>query len=395
MRNDTSLQELCSLIEQKRAQWAELSKAIWNHPELAYKEVFACGQQAELLRELGFQVTTPYCGIATAYRADHGGRNPAFAFVAEYDALPKLGHGCGHNLICTAAAAAAYAVKKLLEKHGLPGHVVLLGTPAEESGGGKVRMLEEHCLDGIDAAMMVHPSWRTTPDTGSTAIRRFDVEFFGKAAHAAGAPELGLNALDAVLLLFNALNAWRQQLPETSRLHGIIVNGGEAPNIIPDYAKCRFYLRSTDETWIEKMERRFHDMIHGAELMTGTTGKITQFNVPYMSRRPNREMNAVYIDAAKALGLNPVIPKRAGRGSSDFGDFSHEVPGIHPYFGIAEHEIAGHSTDFAEAAGTEYALDQALKAAAAMAEVGFRFLTDEKFRGRVKAEFEEAEGRNG
>ena len=395
MRNDTRLQELYSLIGEKHAQWAELSKAIWDHPETAYREVFACEQQVKLLRELGFQVTTPYCGIETAYRADYGEGTPAFAWVAEYDALPKLGHGCGHNLICTAAVAAAYAAKTLFEKHGLPGHIVLLGTPAEESGGGKVKMLEKNGLDGIDAAMMVHPSWRTTPDTGSTAIRRFDVEFFGKAAHAAGAPELGLNALDAVLLLFNAMNAWRQQLPETARLHGIIVNGGEAPNIVPDYAKCRFYLRSTDETWIEKMERRFHDMIRGAELMTGTGSKTSQFNVPYMSRKPNSEMNQVYIGAAKELGLNPVIPKRAGRGSSDFGDFSHKVPGIHPYFGIADHEIAAHSTDFAEAAGTEYGLNQALKAAAAMAETGVRFLTDEEFRRKVKTEFEAEKCQNG
>ena len=136
-------------------------------------------------------------------------------------------------------------------------------------------------------------------------------------------------------------------------------------------------------------------MIRGAELMTGTGSKTSQFNVPYMSRKPNSEMNQVYIGAAKELGLNPVIPKRAGRGSSDFGDFSHKVPGIHPYFGIADHEIAAHSTDFAEAAGTEYGLNQALKAAAAMAETGVRFLTDEEFRRKVKTEFEAEKCQNG
>ena len=390
MQNDTCLGELYSLLEQKRAQWTELSNAVWNHPELAYKEVFACGEQVKLLRSFGFEVANPHCGLDTAYRADSGEGNPAFAFVAEYDALPKLGHGCGHNLICTAALAAAYATRELLKKYNLPGHIVLLGTPAEESGGGKVRMLEKKCLDGIDAAMMVHPSWRSTPDTGSTAIRRFDVEFQGKAAHAAGAPELGRNALDAVLLLFSGLNAWRQQLPETARVHGIILDGGEAPNIIPDSAKCRFYLRSTEEKWIEIMERRFREMVRGAELMTATTGTISPYNVPYMSRNPNPAMNEIYFDAAKELGLNPVIPKRGGRGSSDFGDFSHTVPGIHPYFGVADHEIAGHSTDFAEASATEYALDQALKAAAAMAKVGFLFLTDGEFRRKVKAEFDQS-----
>ncbi len=387
MQSDTCLRELYTLIEQKHTQWAELSAMIWKTPELAYREVFACARQTALLRDLGFQVFTPCYGLETAYRADSGEGEPAFAFVAEYDALPKLGHGCGHNLICTAAVAAAYAVRELLKRYELPGHVVLLGTPAEESGGGKVRMLERNCLDGIGAAMMVHPSWRTTPDTGSTAIRRFDVEFSGKSAHAAGAPELGRNALDAVLLLFNALNAWRQQLPENARIHGIILDGGEAPNIIPDYAKCRFYLRSTEEKWIEAMEKRFRNMVRGAELMTETAAAVTPYQVPYMSRKPNGAMNAVYCDAAKELGLNPVIPQRSGRGSSDFGDFSHKVPGIHPYFGIAYHEIAGHSTDFAEAAATEYALNQALKAAAAMAEVGFRYLTEEEFRRNVEQDF--------
>ena len=135
-------------------------------------------------------------------------------------------------------------------------------------------------------------------------------------------------------------------------------------------------------------------MIRGAELMTGTSSKTSQFNVPYMSRKPNAELNRVYVDAAEELGLNPVIPKRAGRGSSDFGNFSRKAPGIHPYFGIADHEIAGHSTDFAKAAETEYGLNQALKAAAAMAKTGFRFLTDEEFRRKVKAEFEETEKRN-
>ena len=387
MQNDKCLHEIYSSIRQQHDRWSELSAQIWKHPELAYQEMFACNLQRSLLHELGFSVVNPYCGIATAYRADCGDGNPAFAFVEEYDALPKLGHGCGHNLICTAAIAAAYAAGKLLLRYGLPGHIVVLGTPAEESGGGKVRMLEKDCLDGIDAAMMVHPSWRTTPDTGSTAIRRFDVEFFGRAAHAAGAPELGANALDAVLLLFNGLNAWRQQLPENTRIHGVVLSGGEAPNIIPDYAKCRFFLRSSDETWIAKMEQRFLEMVRGAELMTGTRAKTSPYNVPYMSRNPNSEMNKVYVSAAEELGLNPVIPKRTGRGSSDFGDFSRKIPGIHPYFGIADHEIAGHSMDFAEAASTDYALEQALKAAAAMALAGFKFLTDEEFREDVKEEF--------
>ena len=391
MSNENILQELFAEIESNREQWQNLAQSIWETPELGYHENHASRAQVDLLKKEGFQVTIPYCGLDTAYKAEAGSGKPVFAFVAEYDALPKLGHGCGHNLICTAALAAATAVKTLLQKNQIPGTVIVLGTPAEESGGGKIKMLEQNCLVGIDAAMMVHPSWRTTPDTGSTAIRRFDVEFTGKAAHAAATPELGQNALDAVLLLFNGLNAWRQQLPENARLHGIILDGGKAPNIIPDYAKCRFYLRSTEEEWIEKMEKRFHEMVKGAELMTGTVSRTTPYNVPYKIRNPNAPMNRVYVEAAKALGLNPVIPARAGRGSSDFGDFSHEIPGIHPYFGIADHEIACHSEDFAEAAATDYGRNQMLKAAAAMAKTGFDFFTQKTFRDEVFQAFSRKE----
>jgi amidohydrolase len=380
---EKSLDELKSLIGKHQAEYETLARNIWETPELAFQEKNACRLQVELLSDLGFQVTSPYAGLETAYLAAVGEGGHTFCYVAEYDALPDLGHGCGHNLICAAAIAAGRATADLLRLHHLPGRVLVMGTPAEESGGGKVRMLAEDCLDGVDAVMMVHPSWRTTPDTGSTAIRRFDIEFFGKAAHAAGAPELGLNALDAVMLLFNGINAWRQQLPENARIHGIVRQGGYAPNIIPDHASCRFFLRSTCDDTLDRMEKRFRDIVKGAALMTGTTYEIRPHNVPYRSRRPNRKMNEIYLDAADRLGMNPVIPPRAGRGSSDFGDFSQVKPGIHPYFGIAHEEIAAHSTEFCNAAGSSHGNAQMLKAAAAMAQVGYRFLTDAAVRQGV------------
>ena len=381
--------DLLAVLEAERLRWNQLSEAVWKHPEIAYEEHFACQTQVDLLRSLGFHVTTPYCSLDTAYRAEYGSGGILFAFVAEYDALPGLGHGCGHNLICTAALAAFCAVARILEKYQIPGKIVLLGTPAEESGGGKVRMLEKGCLDDISASMMVHPSWRTTPDTGSSAIHRFDVVFTGKSAHAAAAPELGINALDAVLLLFNAVNAMRQQLPETCRVHGVVREGGNAPNIIPERASCRFFLRSTDEEWIGKLEDRFRKMVQGASLMTGAEYTITPFQIPYMSRNPNQTMNQAYFEIASRLGLNPVIPKRSARGSSDYGDFSHKRPGIHAYFGIAQKEMAAHSQEFAEAASSSYAFEQTLKAALAMAEIAVRYLTDSRFRTDVQKDFEE------
>ncbi len=381
------LHELYSLILEKSGIWRKLADDIWNNPELGDQEVFACAEQVRLLNELGFRVEAPYCDLNTAYRAEWGSGTPVFAFAAEYDALPGVGHGCGHNLICTAGIAAAYAVMTLLKKYHLPGRIVLLGTPAEEGGGGKVRMQEKGCLDGIGAVMMVHPSWRTVPDTGSTALRCFQVDFAGQAAHAAGSPELGLNALDGVILVFNALNAYRQHLPETSRMHGVISAGGEVPNVIPAHASCEVYLRALDEEWIEKMESRFRDIVRGAELMTGTAAKITLTEAPYKSRKPNPEMNAVYMEAAEELGMNPYVPSKTGRGSSDFGNFSQVIPGIHPYFGITDRETASHSLEFAEAAHSDYGFDQSMRAAAAMALTGLRYLTEEDLRRKIHSAF--------
>ena len=364
-----------------------LSDAIWNNPELAYKEFFAVEQVVEFLKEQDFTPQTNYGGIATAFKAEYGTGKPAFAIFAEFDALPDVGHGCGHNLICASALAAFCAAAKILSENNLPGKIILLGSPAEESGGGKIKMINKGCLDGVDAAMMVHPSYRATPDTGSSAITRFDVIFHGKASHAAGAPELGINALAAVNLLFAGVNAYREQLPEDSRMHGIITDGGEAPNITPARAACRFFLRSTSQEWIEKMEKRFKDIVHGAELMTGATAEIIPFNIPYMARKPNAALNKLYIESISRLGMNYVLPARGGRGSSDFGNVSQSVPGIHPYFPVTDHEIACHSDAFRIASGSDFAFDNAMTAAAAMANIAIQYLTDSSFKEQVDADF--------
>ncbi len=389
MQNSTPLAALSEYIEKHAACWQELSQAIWQNPELGYEEISAATKLAEMLQEKGFAVQKNYCGLPTALRAEFGTGEVAFAIAAEYDALPEIGHGCGHNLIAAAALAAASALKEYLLQENIPGRLVVLGTPAEESKGGKVKMLECNCLDDIDAVMMLHPSWQTIPDLGSTAITRYEVEFAGQAAHAAGSPELGLNSLDAVLMLFNAINAWRQQLPESSRVHGVILDGGVLPNIIPDYTRCRFFLRSTDEAWMTRMTDRFFAIVKGAELMTGTTATVSPSMVPYQSRKPNQPMNDEYITAVRMLGLKPNTKARSGRGSSDFGNFSRVKPGIHSYFSISESEIPGHSREFAQAAASELGQSNMRKAAAAMATVAWRYLTDLNFRKAVEEDFKQ------
>ena len=381
------INELKGTIEANRSALKELSQNIWHNPETAFKEFKACAWQVELLTKLGYAPVTPAYGLETAYSVESGSGQPVFAIAAEYDALPQIGHACGHNLICTASIAAFIAADAYMKAHGIPGKLVLLGTPAEESGSGKVRMLAKGCLDGVDAVMMLHPENRTGNDCGSTAIRRFDVEFQGKAAHAAGAPEEGVNALDAVHLLFDGVNCYRQQMPEFTRVHGIVTNGGAAPNIIPEKASARFFLRSSKEAWEDKLEARFRKIVEGASMMTGASYTITPFSIPCKSRKPNGPMNAAFICAAEQAGMNPQVSTGQGRGSSDFGDFSHACPGVHCSFCISEKKVAGHSLEMAQAAKSEFAFENTLKGGAAMAAVAIKFMQDAEFRTQVAADF--------
>ena len=386
-----------SLILEKKDLFADLARSIWEKPELAYQEHFACKKQFEVLEKLHFDsFIAPYCGLDTAFRAEfsHGENGPVVGICSEYDALPGIGHGCGHNLICTAALAAFYALREVMIKENISGKIVLFGTPAEESYGGKVKMLEKNCLDDVDMVIMTHPSARCIQDAGSTAITRYNVTFHGKAAHASASPELGINALDAVMLLFSAVNSFRQQMPDCCRVHGIVTDGGDAPNIIPEKASCRFFLRSLDQKWMNKLEERFLNMVRGAELMTATKADVELFNIPYKGRLPNKVMNESFYEYASILDMNPLRPTVPGKGSSDFGDFSRKKPGLHFYFAATTSPAAGHSEEMREASNTPFALDQSLRSAAVMAQICARFLTDAEYRNAVKVDFERSSAKD-
>ena len=385
------LNEIKKFIESRKKELRSLADDIWNHPEVAYTEKYAAARAGEFLKSQGYDITIPYCGIETAFRCEYGSDDgPVFAFASEYDALPEIGHGCGHNLICMAGIAGFLAVADLIKQKKLKGKVVLFGTPAEEGGGGKVKMVEAGCLKGIDAVVMTHPSAKNSPDPGSTANCGLEITFHGKSAHAAGAPEKAINALDAVQLLFTAVSYYRQQLPEHARIHGVILDGGIVPNVIPDMTRCRFYLRSGVESWSPVLEKRFRDMVKGAELMTGCTADIKPFRPPYRSRKPNKVMNAEYVKCMKELGMNVAIPEHQGRGSSDFGNFSQVIPGIHPYFAVSNtSEPPGHSVEFCTCAGQDAGFENGLNAAASLAFIGYRYLTEPEFRAAVRKDFDE------
>ena len=364
-----------------------LALDLWEHPETAWQEYRSSEKLCGLLKKHGLAVEQSYCGMPTAFRSEYGSEpEPVFALAAEYDAL-ATGHACGHNLIAAASLGAMLAAVKIMAQYKIPGKLILLGTPAEESGSAKVKMASQGVLDGIGAVMMAHPGWCTIPDRGSLAIRRYDVTFHGKSSHAAGSPELGINALDAVMMLFTAVSFQRQQMPEFCRIHGIVTDGGVMPNIIPEKASCRFYLRSAREDWMEKLDRRFDEMVRGAAQITGTAFTKEKFSTDCRSRKPNGPLNEGFVEVMTELGekISPI--PAAGRASSDFGDFSQMIPGAHPYFAISDHRIGAHSPEFKEAAHSEYGLENMLKAAQALAYSAITYLTDEEFRERVKNSF--------
>ena len=364
-----------------------LAVDLWEHPQLAWQENYAAKRLCDFLQSHNIDAQSNYLDFPTAFRGDVSIKPGAvFALAAEYDALP-IGHACGHNLIAAASAGAAVAAAEVMKKNGLPGTLVIMGTPAEESGGGKVKMLQKGALNNIDAVMMSHPSWRTQPDPGSLAIRRWDVTFHGKSSHAGGAPELGINALDAVMMLFNAVSFQRQQMPDCCRIHGIVTHGGKMPNIIPETASCRFYLRSASEEWMEKLDLRFDNMVKGAALLTGCTYTKEKFSIDCRSRKVNAPLNESYCKIMRELGATVTEKVPPGRGSSDFGDFSHAIPGAHPYFGIVEQQIGGHSEEFLAASRSDYGIKNMIRSAAALACTACIYLTDPEFRSAVKADF--------
>ena len=390
-----TLNELSALLDAEKGPIIEASKTIWANPELAFAEHKASQLLVGLLKKFGFSVEYPYAGMETAFRAEYvrGKGGATFAFAAEYDALAGIGHACGHNLIGAASVAAAYAAKSYMDKHDITGRIVVLGTPGEEGGGGKVLMLRNSdCLKDVDAVMMSHAAaCSTRGDSGSSGIRRYEVTFHGLASHAADYPERGLNALDAQMLLFDAVGLYRQQMPRDASVHGIVLDGGDAANIIPERTRCRFYLRSKQEKIIDELYDRFSKMVEGAALMTGCTSEINEYSIPYKARKPNKLLAGLFLEGARAMGtMNPTDALLSGRGSTDFGDFSHAAPGAHTAFAIAPPGTAvpGHSKAKKAHSNTDFAYARMIDTGAIMAYCALRVLTDSELRTAIRREFE-------
>jgi amidohydrolase len=363
-----------------------VSGFLHTNPELAYEERQAAALFAEILEAHGFMVRRGIADLETAFIGAAGVHGPQVAFLAEYDALPGLGHACGHNLIGAASLGAALAVKALGEE--VPLRVLLVGCPAEEKGGGKIALVEAGVFEGAAAAMLVHPSNRTEMVKLALGMRELTVEYYGKASHAAAQPDLGVNALDAVVLAYTAIAALRQQVRADARIHGIVTSGGQAPNIIPDYAAARFYVRAIDLAYMEELFRRVVSCCEAAAQATGCRVKVSPAGKDYHPYRPAYGLAELFQRNLESLG-EPVDQGPVDReiGSSDVGNVSQVVPTIQPMLQIASRHVTNHMAEFAEAAVSDRGHRAMGLAAKAMAMTALDLALDPAARDRVAGEF--------
>jgi len=367
-----------------------LSVKIHDHPELAYQEVKACAWLSEFLAKQGFKVEQGAGGVETAFRATiETGEGPTIAILCEYDALPGIGHACGHNVIATSGAgagAALAAVRAQLPK----GRIHVIGTPAEEGGGGKVKLIKAGLFKDVDAAMMIHGFDRTLLHQDLLGIARATFEFTGKASHASADPWEGVNALDACVQTYNAVAMLRQQVRPDCRIHGIITNGGAAANIIPEYASAIFYVRAPRIDTMWELFKRVTAAAEGAAKATGCTLKITQHDSVYEPMKSSRVMLDLFAANMKTAGLTEGAPIPDRLGSSDIGNVSQVIPAIQPMVQIAPTGTPIHSRAFEAAAVSPLARQGMCQAAKTMAMTTYDLLADPGHVKRARAEFEAA-----
>jgi amidohydrolase len=339
------------------AQPALVGLSHWIHanPELGYEEVLASGWVAEWMTTAGFEVRRGVAGLETALAASYGPGPFHVALCAEYDALPAVGHACGHNVIAAASVGAAIALAAVSEQLGL--RVTLLGTPAEEGGGGKLALIDAGELDGVHAALMVHPGPDDIVDPEILGVRTLNISYTGREAHAAGFPELGINAADALTVAQVGIGLLRQHIPGGDRVHGIVVKGGDAPNIVPAHTSAKYMVRSRTREGLDALTARVLRCFEAGALATGADLTVTQ-EVAYSPMRHDHELGALYRTNAEAMGRY-FDPNARMVVSTDMGDVSHVVPSIHPMIGIDSRPAVNHQPEFA-AASVGPAADQAI-----------------------------------
>ena len=374
-------------VDETRHELLELSRKIHQCPEIRFQEEKAVVWQTELLKRYGFSVEVPFAGLSTSYKAAIKGKHtgPRIAMLAEYDALEGVGHGCGHNLISAMSIGAAIALGKIMDE--LDGEVIVLGCPAEESGKGKVIMINNGGFANIDYAMMIHPGTRNLIGRSGLAAVVLEVEFQGKAAHSKE-PAEGINALTAIIKTFTGIDTLRQIWTDDARINGIITAGGTAPNVIPEYAAARFTVRAKTSKYLNKMLEDIRKVVDAAALITGAEPRVKP-GLMSTERYSNAVMGAIFKDNMAVLGETMNYPPPGlSVGSSDIGNVSMIIPTIHEYLAIAPVSVKNHTKEFAQAAISEKSEDVLLKGAKGLAMTAYDIFTDSELRKKIYCDFE-------
>ena len=393
----TRKERVCKGVDRLRDTVLRISREIHAAPELAFEEHQAAALLTEALEKAGIAVQRGVYGLPTAFEGRLGsGDTPCVALLAEYDALPEMGHACGHNIIAAASVGAALALREL-ERDGpndvLPGQIRILGTPAEERGAGKERMARAGAFQEVDVAMMIHPSGVNLISMPSIAVAEVEVRYRGEAAHAAVMPHRGINALDALVLAYQSIGALRQHIQVTEKVHGIITDGGQAPNVVPERSAGVFYARASDKAALEALKRRVEGCFRAGAEATGAELEFEWEETDYLELRRNEPLELAFQQNAEALGraFFPFDKLPAGlQGSTDMGNVSHRVPSIHPVLAAAPLNVMTHQSEFTEWAGSEMGDQAALDGAKALAMTAIDALCDESLRTRAREVFEEA-----
>lgn len=388
MTETTQHKKVCEALSEIEDLLKDVSRQLYENPELPFEEYQSAALLADEAEKAGFSVQRGAGGLETAFLAEKkgSGDGPVIAFLAEYDALPGLGHGCGHNIIAASSLGAALALGAVLDQVG--GKVLLVGTPAEEGGGGKALLANEGLFEEVDAAMLVHPSARTIVARWSLASAGFKLKFYGQTAHAAAAPDEGINALDALIQTYNSINARRQHLPPDTRVHGIITKGGEAPNIVPDYAEGHFLVRAMELDNQEKMIQMLKDCAEASAKAMGARVEVEEYKVPYDPMKSNSVLADLYRKHLGDMGWEESDVQGAG-GSTDMGNVSQVVPALHPMMSLSREKdsVVGHTREFADATMTPEGEECLLASARALALTGLDVLLDPSLAEKAWEEF--------
>jgi amidohydrolase len=378
-------------VEARAEALIGLSHAIHANPELNFEEHFAAATVAELVRDQGYEIEVGTWDLETAFLSTAGAGRPHVAILAEYDALPDVGHGCGHNIICASAVGAYLAVAPFVERLG--GRVSLIGTPAEEGGGGKEFIARRGGFDDVDAAIMVHPGKGDHTEARRIAMRQVEVTFHGVSSHAASTPFMARNPLDAVVIAYQSIAQLRQHILPEERIHGVITEGGKRPSVIPSQASAWFFLRSPTIPTVEELTDRVERILLSAAEMTGTRAEITWDPLPmFMPVRSNRTLASRYRAALDDRGRQVERVGARQGGSTDLGNVSVRLPAIHPTIAVTDRSIGGHSLAMAEASITPQADQAILDAAVGLARTAADVLADEALLAAMRREFEDTGG---